>query len=330
MVKYQMDLSKKRILVTGAAGFIGSNIVSNLLRSDCEVIGLDNFFNSRLETIKDFLKNPNFTLIKSDIRDYHHLRKILQDVDIIFHQAALGSVPRSIEAPLSTHEVNITGTLNLLMIANDINVERFLFASSSSVYGEIETLPKIENLPLHPISPYGTSKLAAENYVYSFYKVYGLKTVSLRYFNVYGPNQIASPYSGVISIFISNVLKNQSPIIYGDGTQTRDFTYVQDVVDANILAATKANAVGQVFNIAFGTQTSVLELAQLVLKLVNKINLKIQYQPTRPGDILHSYADISHAKKLLNYSPKFTLQNGLNETIKWFQQQGINEFNNIV
>ena len=250
-----MNFNGKRVLVTGAAGFIGSNIVSQLLTFDCKVIGLDNFSTGRMENIKNFQGNPNFNLLKADIRDFDYLRKNLKEIDIIFHQAALSSVPRSVKDPLSTNEVNITGTLNLLMIARELDVERFVFASSSSVYGETEILPKQEDLPLCPFSPYGVSKLAAEKYVQSFYKIYGVKTVALRYFNVYGPNQIASPYSGVISIFISRVLKEQSPIIYGDGKQTRDFTYVKDIVEGNFLAATKENAVGQVLNVANGGQT---------------------------------------------------------------------------
>ncbi|MFX1296473.1 MAG: SDR family oxidoreductase [Promethearchaeota archaeon] len=317
-----MEFDGQKILVTGAAGFIGSNIVSKLLNYNCNILGIDNFSTGRMENIKDFLTNQNFTLIKADIRDFEYLQKNIKDVDIIFHEAALTSVPRSVKDPISTNDTNINGTLNLLMIARELEVERFIYASSSSVYGETEILPKQEDMPLLPFSPYGVSKLAAENYVYAFYKVYGLKTVSLRYFNVYGPNQIASPYSGVISIFISSALKDQSPIIYGDGNQTRDFTFVQDVVTGNLLAATKESAIGHVFNIANGNQTSVLELAQKILQLTKKSYLKIQFNPPRPGDILHSRADISRANKSLNYTPHFNLESGLIETIKWFNNYG--------
>ncbi len=316
-----MDLDGKKILVTGAAGFIGSNLVSKLLTYDCKIIGLDNFSTGRREYIENFLKNQRFNLIEGDIRNFNLLQKKFTNIDIIFHEAALSSVIRSLEDPLSSHEVNVTGTLNLLLIAKELNVERFVFASSSSVYGETKTLPKQEDMPLSPFSPYGVSKLAAEKYVYSFYKIYGVNTVSLRYFNVYGPNQVASPYSGVISIFISRILQNQSPIIFGDGTQTRDFTFVKDVVEANLLAATKDTAIGRVFNIATGKRISIIELAQLILKLCNKSRIKIQFQPPRAGDILHSLADITLAKKFLNYFPQFDLQQGLKETIDWFQSK---------
>jgi len=318
-----MDLDGKKILVTGAAGFIGSNLVSKLLTYDCKIIGLDNFSTGRREYIENFLKNQRFNLIEGDIRNFNLLQKKFTNIDIIFHEAALSSVIRSLEDPLSSHEVNVTGTLNLLLIAKELNVERFVFASSSSVYGETKTLPKQEDMPLSPFSPYGVSKLAAEKYVYSFYKIYGVKTVSLRYFNVYGPNQVASPYSGVISIFISRILQNQSPIIFGDGTQTRDFTFVKDVVEANLLAATKNTAIGRVFNVATGKRISIIELAKMILKLCNKSRIKIQFQPPRAGDIRHSLADITLANKFLNYSPQFDLQLGLKETINWFQSKRV-------
>jgi len=317
-----MNFDGKRILVTGAAGFIGSNIVSKLLSYDCKVIGVDNFYSGQMENVKKFLNHSNFSLMKVDIRDYHYLRKMLNGIDIIFHQAALTNVTQSVDAPFSTNEVNVIGTLNLLMLARELDVERFVFASSSSVYGEDAARPTPEEIRLCPLSPYGVSKLAAESYVYSFYKVYGTKTVSLRYFNVYGPNQIASPYSGVISIFIARVSNGQAPIIYGDGTQTRDFTFVGDAVQANLLAATQDKAIGQVFNVGTGNQISILELAKAILKILNKPDLKIQFEPGRPGDIPHSQADISRAKKILNFTPQFTLQKGLTETINWFKERG--------
>jgi len=319
-----MNFNGKKILVTGAAGFIGSNIISKLLANDCKILGIDNFYNGRIENVKNLLNHSNFTLMKIDIRDYHYLRKILNnyEIDIIFHQAALTNVPQSVDAPFSTNEVNVLGTLNLLIIAQELDIERFVFASSSSVYGESSTLPKQEDMCPCPTSPYGVSKLAAESYVYSFYKTYGLKTVSLRYFNVYGPNQIASPYSGVISIFISRVYNGQPPIIFGDGTQTRDFTFVEDVVRANFLAATRTSAIGQTFNIGTGNQISILELAQNILELLNRSDLNIQFEPPRTGDIPHSQADIMRAKKLLNFIPQFDLPKGLIETIKWFKQRG--------
>ncbi|MHA1130634.1 MAG: SDR family oxidoreductase [Candidatus Helarchaeota archaeon] len=317
-----MNLTGKKVLVTGAAGFIGSNIASTLLSYDCKVIGLDNFSTGRNENISSFQQHPNFTLLRADIRNLKFLTKNLKDIDIIFHEAALSSVTRSVENPLATNAVNITGTLNLLVIAKDLDVERFVFASSSSVYGETEILPKHEEMALYPFSPYGVSKLAAESYVSAFYKIYGLKTVSLRYFNVFGPNQTASPYSGVISIFISRVLKNKAPIIFGDGTQTRDFTYVKDVVQGNLLAATKKSAIGHVFNIATNQQISLLDLTKKILGLMGKTNLEIQYQPARLGDILHSLADITKAQKFLGYVPKYDIEKGIEETIHWFKHSG--------
>ncbi len=317
-----MNFDGKTILITGAAGFIGSNIVLKLLAFDCKVLGLDNFSTGRIEHLRKAQKNDNFTLLRGDIRDSKYLKKELKDIDIIFHEAALSSVNRSVEDPLSTNEVNVTGTLNLLTIARDLEVERFVFASSSSVYGETETLPKLEDMVLDPISPYGVSKLAAEKYVSSFYKIYGLKTVSLRYFNVFGPHQIDSPYSGVISIFISSALKNQNPIIFGDGTQTRDFTFVQDVVLGNLLAATNENAIGQVFNLATGKRISLLDLTDQILKLTNRENLKIEFEPPRIGDVLHSLSSINRAEKYLGYTPHYDLKTGLKETIKWFQESG--------
>lgn len=319
-----MNLNGKNILVTGAAGFIGSNIVSRLLEFDCNVIGLDDFSNGCEENLGECLKNPHFSLLRADIRNLDQIKDKLTEIDLIFHEAALTSVPRSVKDPVSTNEINVTGTLNLLMLARNLNVERFVFASSSSVYGEKETLPKQEDMLLEPISPYGVSKLAAERYVHSFYKVYGLRTASLRYFNVFGPNQIASPYSGVISIFISRVLKGEPPIIYGDGTQTRDFTFVQDVVEINLLAAIKESAVGQVFNVGFGTQVSLIELTHKILDLCHRHDLEIQFQPARTGDVLHSLADINRAQKLLGFHPKYDIDKGLLETIKWFQNRGSN------
>lgn len=316
-----MDFDGKIILVTGAAGFIGSNIVSNLLSYGSQVWGIDNFSTGRAENMKNFIKDPSFKLIRGDIRNFDDLNKIPKDIDIIFHEAAFTSVPRSVEKPLIANDVNVNGTLNVLTIARELDVQRIVFASSSSVYGEKEILPKQEDMLPEPISPYGVSKLAVEKYLYSYHKVYGLKTTSLRYFNVYGPNQIDSPYSGVISKFIAWALTDQPLIVFGDGTQSRDFTYVQDVVQANFLAATKNDAIGQVFNVGSNSQVTILELAKKVLELCNKSHLEIQFKPSRPGDVMHSKADINHAKDLLDFNPQFNLDKGIKETIKWFQQE---------
>jgi len=252
------------------------------------------------------------------VRNPELVKKAVTGVDVVFHEAALISVTRSVENPVLTNDVNVTATLNLLKACSDVGIKRFIHASSSSVYGEIETLPKREDLATQPISPYAVSKLAAENYVKVSYEVYGLETVCLRYFNVYGPRQTYGPYSGVITIFINRLMNNQSPVIYGDGEQTRDFTNVQDVMEANMLAMMKKNATGQVFNIATGVATTINHLATLLLQIMNKTNLKPVYENPRLGDIKHSYADISKARKILGYEPKVALRDGLERLVDWY------------
>jgi len=307
-----------RILVTGGAGFIGSHLVDHLLTNGFEVTVLDNVSTGRMENLSHLQKRKDFHFIKADIRDSDSVRKAVKDVDVVFHEAALVSVTRSVENPVLTNDVNVTGTLNLLKACLDAGVKRFVHASSSSVYGETKTLPKHENLVPQPISPYAVSKLAAENYVKVFHQVYGLETVCLRYFNVYGPRQAYGPYSGVITIFINRLMKNQPPIIYGDGEQIRDFTNVQDVVEANMLAMNNKKAAGEVFNIATGEATTINHLAKLLLQIMGKTNLKPVYQDPRPGDIRRSYADISRARKILGYEPKISLRKGLEKLVKWY------------
>lgn len=313
-----MPKSYSKILVTGGAGFIGSHIVDRLLKEGFQVTVIDNLSTGRRENIAYHENRKNFNFIKSDIRNAALIKKIIKDVDAVFHEAALVSVPRSVENPLLTNEVNVSGTLNLLEACRDANVKRFIHASSSSVYGETETLPKHEKLTPQPISPYAVSKLAAEKYVKVYYEVYGLNTVCLRYFNVYGPRQTYGPYSGVITIFINRLLKNEPPIIYGDGKQTRDFTFIQDVVEANLLSLSRKRAIGEVFNIATGNQTTINQLAAMLQQVVDKTNFKPVYADLRPGDIKHSYADITKAKKLLQYNPKISLKNGLTQLVEWY------------
>jgi UDP-glucose 4-epimerase len=313
-----MPESYSKILVTGGAGFIGSHIVDRLLKEGFEVTVIDNLLTGRRENIVHHQGRKDFHFIRGDIRNTDVVKKAVEDVDAVFHEAALVSVPRSVKNPLLTNEVNVSGTLNLLKTSADAHVKRFIYASSSSVYGETKTLPKHEKLTPQPISPYAVSKLAAENYVKVYYEVYGLNTVCLRYFNVYGPRQTYGPYSGVITIFINRLLKSEPPIIYGDGKQTRDFTYVQDVVEANMLALTKKRAIGEVFNIATGNQTTINQLATMLQQIMNKTNLKPTYTSPRPGDIRHSYADITKAKKLLQYNPKISLKDGLTKLVKWY------------
>ncbi len=311
-----MQKSYSKILVTGGAGFVGSHIVDRLLKEGVEVTIIDNLSTGRRENISQHQNRKDFHFTEGDIQNVDLERNAVDDIDAVFHEAELVSVPRSVENPLLTNEVNVSGTLNLLKASADANVKRFIHASSSSVYGETETLPKHERLTTQPISPYAVSKLAAENYVKIYHKVYGLNTVCLRYFNVYGPRQTYGPYSGVITIFINRLLKNEPPIIYGDGEQTRDFTYIKDVVDANMLALTKKTAIGEVLNTATGTPTTINQLAAM-LQQIMKTNLKPVYTKPRPGDIKHSYAEVTKAKKLLRYNPQISLKKGLNELIKW-------------
>jgi len=312
-----MPKNYSKILVTGGAGFIGSHIVDRLLKEGFEVIVIDDLSTGLSENIAHHQNRKDFHFIKGDIRNAALVKKVVEDVDAVFHEAALVSVPRSIENPLLTNEINVTGTLNLLEACTHADVKRFIYASSTAIYGETETLPQHEMLMPQPISPYAVSKLAAENYVKIYHKVYGLNTVCLRYFNVYGPRQTYGPYSGVITIFINRLLKNEPPIIYGDGEQTRDFINVQDVVAANMLALTKKTAIGEVLNVATGTPTTIKQLLETLQQIMNT-NLKPTYADPRSGDIRHSYADMTNAKKLLRYNPKVSLRNGLTQLVKWY------------
>jgi dTDP-glucose 4,6-dehydratase len=315
--------SVHRILVTGGAGFIGSHIVDQLVIDGFEVGVLDNLSTGSMENIQELVSQNKVKLHNSDISDAEAVSKVLKDgeYEAVLHEAALVSVTRSIEDPLLVNRVNVDGSLNLLKAAVDAKVQKFVYASSSSVYGDTETLPKKEDMITSPISPYGVSKLTAENYCRTFARVYGLETISLRYFNVYGPRQKAGPYSGVIPTFIKKVLANEQPVVFGDGQQTRDFTYVQDVVQANMLALKKDGVpAGEVYNIAKGATTSINELAQEIIKLLNKPKLKISHGPARLGDIKASYADIGKAVHDLGYKPEFSIQDGLKKVIELVQQ----------
>ncbi len=315
-----MKLEDKKILVTGAAGFIGSNLTNKLLELGAEVTGIDNFFNGKLENLEESLENKNFHFVKGDIRDLNFLIYILKDIDIVYHEAAFTSVPQSILMPESCNDVNVNGTLNLLNASRQRDIEKIIFASSSSVYGDLPALPKKENMKRLPISPYGVAKLACEAYMQSYYEIYGLNTISLRYFNVYGPRQKDSPYSGVIAIWLGRLIKNKDLIIFGDGEQSRDFTYINDVVQANLLAM-ENNASGEIINIGAGSPIKLTDLAKLALKITNKKELKIIYADPRPGDILHSFADISKAIKLIKFQPKFTQEKGLRDYFTWYSEK---------
>ncbi|MHA2008111.1 MAG: NAD-dependent epimerase/dehydratase family protein [Promethearchaeota archaeon] len=310
----------KRILVTGAAGFIGSNLTDKLLEIGAEVVGIDNFFNGRLENLENALKNKRFEFHKGDIRDLNLLFNLLQDINIIFHEAAFTSVPQSIKMPESCNDVNVKGTLNVLNAARAKDVEQVIFASSSAVYGDTPTLPKKEDMKRLPISPYGVSKMACEAYMQAYHKVYGLKTTSLRYFNVYGPRQRDSPYSGVIAIWLGRVIANEDLIIFGNGEQSRDFTYIKDVIQANILAIENHTA-GQILNIGAGSPITLTNLGKLILKLTDKESLKIIYSDVRPGDILHSFADISLVKNVLGYNPEYNQEMGLRDYFNWYSNK---------
>ncbi len=308
----------KKIVVTGAAGFIGSNLTDSLLELGAQVIGIDNLFNGRLENLKKARESKCFQFIKGDIRDLNLLLEIFQDVDIVFHEAAFTSVPQSVLMPETCNNVNVNGALNVLNSARRNNVDQVVFASSSSVYGDIPELPKKENMKRVPISPYGVAKLACESYIQVYYHIYGLKTVSLRYFNVFGPRQNDSPYSGVIAIWLGNIIRDENLIVFGDGTNSRDFTYIKDVVEANLLAG-QLDAKGEIINIGAGSPISLNELAKLMLKISNKEQLKIIHSDPRPGDILHSYADISFARELLHFEPNYNQEQGLKDYFQWYK-----------
>ncbi|MFX0060361.1 MAG: SDR family oxidoreductase [Candidatus Hodarchaeota archaeon] len=315
-----MFFKEKKIIVTGAAGFIGSNLTDELLSLGAEVIGIDNLYNGRLENLGNALKSKNFQYRKGDIRDLNLLIQTFEDVDIIYHQAAFTSVPQSVEIPATCNEVNITGTLNVLNAARIKDVKKIIFATSSSVYGDFPGLPKKEDAEKHPLSPYGVSKLACEGYMKVYCNLYGLDTISLRYFNAFGPRQRDSPYSGVIAIWLGRILRNEDLIIYGDGKNSRDFTYIKDVIQANLLAA-KSDVLGEIFNIGAGSPINLTELAKLMLKLTNSEHLKMIYTDPRPGDIIHSFADISKAKQILGYQPQYNTEGGLREYFKWYNKE---------
>lgn len=304
-----------KVVVTGGCGFIGSNIAEELIKKHYVVV-IDDLSTGRIENIQSLQDKENFEFVRGNITDLDLLKQIFEDVDCIFHQAAIPSVQRSVENPLDTNEANIKGTLNVLIAARDCGVKKVVYASSSSVYGDTPELPKKENMKPNPQSPYAVSKLTGEYYCKVFSEIYGIKTVCLRYFNVYGPNQDpSSEYAAVIPRFINRVLNNQPPIIFGDGNQTRDFTFVKDVVKANILAMEK-NVEG-VFNIAYGQQISINELANKIMEIVG-VKLNPVYDKPRPGDIRNSLADISLAKQKLGYMPEYSLEKGLEVTIRWF------------
>lgn len=302
-----------KIVITGGAGFIGSNIAEELTKDNAnEVIVVDDLSTGKMENIKDL----DINFVEGSIMDLELLQETFKEVDYVFHQAAIPSVPRSIKDPIATNNANINGTLNVLVAARDCSVKKVIYASSSSVYGDTPELPKREDMTPNPLSPYAVTKLLGEYYGSVFNAIYGLKTVALRYFNVYGPKQDPySDYAAVIPKFVSRVSEDDPPLIYGDGRQTRDFTFVRDVVTANI-EAMRSEATG-VFNIASGSRISINELAELVMKLMSK-KLAVIFEAPREGDVKHSLAEISKAKAKFGYEPDYSLEKGLEETIRWF------------
>lgn len=301
-------------LVTGGAGFIGSHLVNELVSRNQRVRVLDNFSSGRRDNLAPVL--DRIEVVVGDIRDTATLKSALAGVDYVLHQAALASVTQSVADPLSTHAVNVTGTLNVLQAARDAGVSRVVFASSCAVYGNDPRLPKREDMAAAPLSPYAASKLAGEAYCQAFSEVYGLPTVALRYFNVFGPRQDpASPYSAVIPRFIAAALAGEPLTIFGDGRQSRDFVHVSNVVAANLLACTAPNAVGHVINVAAGRRYSLLDLVARLRTLLGPKNVRVQHLAPRPGDVLHSSASLGQARRRLDYRPHVTFARGLRETI---------------
>lgn len=309
-----------KYLITGGAGFIGSHL-ADALSGAHDVIILDSLFSGKLDNIRHLLTMENVQFVHGSINDSDLLSKLLESIDGIFHQAAIPSVPRSIHNPLATNAVNVDGTLNVLTIAKEHGVRKVVYASSSSVYGDTPILPKVETMNPNPKSPYAVSKLTGEYYCRVFSEVYGIKTVALRYFNVFGPRQDPeSQYAAVIPRFITRTLAGKPPIIYGDGTQTRDFTYVKDVVQANVKAM-ESDAEG-VFNVAYNTRISLLSLVDIIAE---ETGMKVNpvFEPPRPGDIHDSQADITAARNAFGYAPEYSVEGGLKETIAWYVERSI-------
>ena len=321
-----IQLTKKKILVTGWACFIGSNLTEALLKLNNEVICLDNFATGKKENITPFLTNPNYTLIEGDIRKLSDCQLAVKGVDYVLHQAALGSVPRSIKDPITSNEVNVSGFLNMLIASRDSGVKRFIYAASSSTYGDSVSLPKVEDKIGKPLSPYAITKYVNELYADVFSKTYGLETIGLRYFNVFGRKQDPNgAYAAVIPKFVSQFMAGESPVINGNGEFSRDFTYIDNVIQANLLSMITDNkeAINTVYNVAFGQRNTLKDLVELLKKSLTEFDSKIKdiqviYGPNRVGDIPHSLASIDKAKKLLAYNPQFSLEKGLKEAVNWY------------
>lgn len=319
-------IENSRILVTGGAGFIGSNLVEVLLSQNNELVVLDNFATGKRENLAPFAENPHFTLIEGDIRNMATCRQAVDGIDYVLHEAALGSVPRSIKDPMTSTEVNISGFVNMLYAAQEANVKRFVYAASSSTYGDSKTLPKVEDNIGKPLSPYAITKYVNELFAENFSKLYDIETIGLRYFNVFGRRQDPfGAYAAVIPKFAMSLIRHESPIINGDGSFSRDFTYVDNVIQANQLALLTADseAVNTIYNVACGERTTLKQLFEYLRENLADFDAEIshieaQYGPSRPGDIPHSLADINKARKLLGYDPQYNVQRGLKEAAGWY------------
>jgi UDP-N-acetylglucosamine 4-epimerase len=315
-----------KILVTGGAGFIGSNLCEHFLSKGYEVVCLDNFATGHRHNLAAFANNPAFTLIEGDIRNPDDCREAVSGVDYVLHQAALGSVPRSINDPVTTNDVNVSGFLNMLVASRDAKVKRFVYAASSSTYGDSESLPKVEEKIGKPLSPYAITKYVNELYAEIFSTTYGLETIGLRYFNVFGRKQDPNgAYAAVIPKFVTQLMNHESPVINGDGNYSRDFTYIDNVIQMNELAMTSDNpeAINTVYNTAVGDRTTLNDLVRYLKESLSEYDsaiaaVAIVHGPNRAGDIPHSLASIDKAKKLLGYEPQFSMQNGLREAVKWY------------
>ena len=320
------SISNKKILVTGGAGFIGANLCEALLQMNNTVVCLDNFATGKRENIAPLLANKNFSLQQGDIRNLEDCKKAVAGVDYVLHQAALGSVPRSIKDPITSNQVNVSGFLNMLVASRDAGVKRFIYAASSSTYGDSEAMPKVEEFIGKPLSPYAITKYVNELYAGIFSNTYGLQTIGLRYFNVFGRKQDPNgAYAAVIPKFVSALMEGDSPVINGDGSYSRDFTYIDNVIQANILSMLTNNpeAINTVYNVAYGDRNTLNDLMGYLKEYLSSFDPKIASVavingPNRAGDIPHSHASVEKAKKLLLYNPKYSLQEGLKEAVQWY------------
>lgn len=326
MNHFKDKLSNKNILVTGGAGFIGSNLCEELLHLGAKVTCLDNFSTGKKENLKNLINNPNFKLIEGDIRNIETCMKSCEHQDYVLHQAALGSVPRSINDPITSNDVNVGGFLNMLVAARDTGVKKMVYAASSSTYGDSESLPKVEDIIGKPLSPYAITKYVNELYADVFKRTYDFNTIGLRYFNVFGRKQDPNgAYAAVIPKFVMQLMNHESPVINGNGEYSRDFTYIDNVILMNILALTTEDekAINQVYNTAFGERTTLNDLVKFLKEYLSEFdpdiaNIEIIYGDYRKGDVPHSLASIDKAKNLLNYHPKFSMKDGLKEAVKWY------------